>query len=322
MTGWMVWLAVAQTPLAYVGIDQVGRFLSYQGTSIDSAFFPAASVDSVGIVDTLLAAKDTTLFGNPGYILFQTRHRSDGTSSTDTLPVWEVGSDVMAFYPVQESVYAVVYYRTPFSVGSGWAHGFPYVTPTQVDSDATVETLYVVTDTVEVPEITTVTVPLGSFSNAYHIVRTIQMVIVDPDGGFAPDSYRVTYSLDEWVVPNVGPVRDSAFSEVRVHLFGNWIDAQRSYRVREAVDRSVPVAEEGVSVRTLRLRVEGARFALEGVRPGTRVLVMDALGRVRRVVRVSGAVVEGELPAGKGLYWIRVVDPSGEARTFRTLRLR
>ncbi len=322
MAGWMVWLAIAQSPLAYVGIDQVGRFLLYQGVSMDSAFFPSPYADSVGIVDTFLAAKDTTFFGNPGYILFQIRQRSDTPDViVDTIPAWESGSDVMAFFPVAESVYAVVYYRTPFSVGSGWAHGFPLVTPTQVDTDATVETLYVVTDTVEVPEMVSVTVPLGTF-NAYHIVRTIQMVIVDPDGGFSPDSYTVNFSIEEWVVPNVGPIRDSLFNEIRLRLIGNWVDVSRSYRVREAVDRSVPVAEEGASAPMVRLRVDGPRFALVGVRPGTRVFVMDALGRIFQAMRASGTVVEGTLPAGKGLYWIRVITPGGEARTFRALRLR
>lgn len=321
MVAWMVWLAVAQSPLAYVGIDQVGRFLLYQGSSMDSSFFPTQAADSVGIVDTFLAADDTTLFGNPGYILFQIRHRSDNATSTDTIPVWEIGNDVMAFYPVADSIYPIVFYRTPFATGQGWSHGFPYATPTQVDADATVETLYVVTDTVVVPEMVSVTVPLGTF-NAYHIVRTIQMVVVDPDGGFAPDSYKVNVSWEEWVAPNVGPVRDSLFNQAEVHLFGSWIVAQRSYRIREATDRSVPVAEGGVQPVAVRFRMDGARFVLEGVRPGTAVLVMDALGRRLASRNAAGTLVEGTLPDRKGLYWIRIVAPDGQVRTFRAIRVR
>jgi len=317
--GGLMWLAVAQSPLAYIGIDRVGRFLSYQGTRTDSVFFPSFSVSQVSIVDTLRAAKDTTLFGNPAYILFQISHR-DSQATTDTIPVWESGSDVMTFYPLGDFFFPVVYYRTPFSTGSGWAHGFPRAVPIQVDQDATVETLYVVTDTVRVLGMVPVTVPLGTF-NAYHLVRTIRMVAVDPDGGFAPDSYAANVSLVEWVVPSVGPVRDSLYTETRFRLFGSWVEVAHAHEVREAVDRGVPVVE-GSSMPGLVFRVKDGRFALEGVRPGTQVLVMDALGRVYRAVSATSAVVEGDLPVGKGLYWIRAVAPNGEARTFRALRLR
>ncbi len=325
MVGVVLWLAVAQTsPLAYIGIDQVGRYLADSGTVVDSTFFPSPVDTTYGVRDSLLAVKDTTINGAPGKILFQFNFEGGNLVGTDTLLVWENGSDVMAFFPVGDSVYPVVYYRTPLSTVQAWSMGIPYATPGEFGGDTTqVDTLFVPNDTVRVLGQEAVSVPLGNF-NAFHILRTIEMVVkVTNPGTFDPESIHVIIHNHEWLVPSIGPVKDSTYLEINAKIFGSWTLIQKKYTMTEAYDRGLPVQEsQPVTDGSVLLRVEGRRFFLQNLRPGSQVDLVDALGRRLGTWTARRSAVEGMLPDRKGLYWIRVVDPSGKARTFRTLRLR
>ncbi len=327
MVGWMVWLAVAQTsPLVYVGIDQVGRYFTTSGTAWDSTFFPTQVFDTYTIKDSMLAVQDTTMGGLPGKILFSFNFQADTLAGVDTLLVWEDGGAVMAFYPVGDSIYPIVYYMTPLADGMVWSMGFPYATPGQFVGDSTsdIDTMYVENDTVRVVGVQNITVPLGNF-DTYHLIRTLDFVIVGTNpGAFDPESITVAIEIHEWVAPNVGPVKDSSYMEVNVKIFGSWVLAQKKISSSEAYDRGLPVAE-GVAPRVDRrpvLVVNGARFALRGVERGSRVELADALGRVLARGVVRGEVYEGTLPEGKGLYWIRVRRPDGQVVTLKAVRLR
>lgn len=322
MVGWMVWLAVAQTsPLAYVGIDQVGRYLSSSGTQTDSIFFPNQSVSTVPVIDSMIAVADTTINGAPGKVLYS--FSQSDTASVDTLLVWEVGDTVMAFYPIGDTAFPIAYYLAPMSSGLTWSMGLPSFILEDVVGDTTADSIYVENDSVQILGQESVSVPLGSFT-AYHLVRTISALVVTANpGSFDPESTTVFTEMHEWMVPNIGPVKDSSYTEDSIKIFGSWILMSKTFRSTEAYDRGLPVEERTRPHPTgPSLVVEGGRFSLEGVAVGSWVEIVDALGRrhAKGVARLSR--YQGVLPEGRGLYWIRVRQPDGSVYTLKVVRLR